>query len=357
MKEKLITVSFVFVIGGFFLWNFIAPDQEVSWSERRTYQTFPEITWSTIQNKDAMDAMERYALDQFVLRDAFRSLKAHVVFDVLKQLDNNKILIKDNSIFKSEYPNNEDSINHFIEKMNQLKEKYLLNNKVYYSIIPDKNYYLDDSTYLNLDYESLYQTVMDNMNDMEYIELRDVLSLEDYYRTDTHWRQEKLQKVVKRLGSRLGFEGDVTYTEKKYAPFYGVYYGQAALQLKPDDLIYLENEELKQVIVTNYEKENVLYNIDKLGSMDSYDVFLSGATPLVTIQNPNQTNGRELIIFRDSYASSLAPLLISSYSKITLIDLRYMATKAMENLVTFENQDVLILYSTLLVNNSGSIKD
>lgn len=269
MREKLITFSFVLVIGGFFVWNLVSPDKDVSSSERRTYQTFPKITWDSIQNKDFMDALDRYTLDQFVLRDAFRSLKAHVVFDVLKQLDNNKIIVKDSFIFKSEYPMNTHSIQRFIQKMNQLKQIYLKNNKVYYSIIPDKNYYFSDSTYLNLDYHDLYQTVINSMNDMEYIELRDVLSLEDYYRTDTHWRQERLQKVVKRLGNDMGFEIHSHYIEKKYTPFYGVYYGQAALQLPPDDLIYLENEELKQVIVSNYEKENVVYNTDKLGSLDS----------------------------------------------------------------------------------------
>ena len=357
MKEKLITFSFIIVIEGFFLLNLIVPDKDVSWSERRTYQTFPKITIENILNKNVMSELDHYVLDQFVFRDEFRSLKAHVVFDVLKQLDNNKIFIKDDIIFKSEYPNNIESINRFIQKMTDLNKDYLKTNKVYYSIIPDKNYYLNDSIYLNLDYDSLYQMVINGMEDMEYIELRDVLSLDDYYRTDTHWRQEKLEKVVKRLGNQMGFQIKTTYTEKSYEPFYGVYYGQSALKIKPDKLNYLENEELKQVIVNHYNKENVIYNTSKLGSMDSYDIFLSGATPLVTLENPKQQNGKELIIFRDSYGSSLAPLLISAYHKITLIDLRYMNINAMKNMVKFDNQDVLILYSTLLVNNSSSIKD
>lgn len=357
MKEKIITFSFIAVIVFFFLCNLLTPDKKVSWSERRYYQSFPDITFLKIQNKEVMNDFDKYALDQFILRDVFRSLKAHVVFDLLRQLDNHQIFVKDNMIFKIEYPNNESSIKKFIEKMQNVDEKYLTNNKVYYSIIPDKNYYLNNSFSLNLDYDALYQTVRKGLSNMEYIELRDVLSLSDYYRTDTHWRQEKLSKVVKRLGEHMKFQINETYEEKHYKPFYGVYYGQSALQLEPDDLIYLENEKLKQVIVENYEKENVLYNKDKLGSMDSYDVFLSGATPLVTIENPNQTSGKELIIFRDSYGSSLAPLLTPAYSKITLIDLRYMTSKIMESLVTFQNQDVLILYSTMLVNNSASIKD
>ena len=357
MKDKIITYSFILVIEGFFLLNLWIPDQKISFSERRDYQTFPQLTWDSIHSKDWMNDFDRYTLDQFAFRDSFRSLKAHVVFDVFHNLDNNKIFVKDDIIFKSEYPINEGSIQRFIQKMNTLKNKYLKNNKVYYSIIPDKNYYLKDSTHLNLDYGQLYDMVINGLQDMEFIDLRDTLSLNDYYRTDTHWRQERLLPVAQKLGNQMGFAINTSYQERKYAPFYGVYYGQSALKLPPDELIYLENEELKQAIVTSYEGDNLLYNTSKLGSMDSYDVFLSGATPFITIENPSKTNEKELIIFRDSFGSSLTPLLISAYSKITLVDLRYMNTKVMEEFITFENQDVLILYSTLLVNNSVSIRD
>ena len=61
-------------------------------------------------------------------------------------------------------------------------------------------------------------------------------------------------------------------------------------------------------------------------------------------------------IFRDSFASSLAPLLIEGYSKITLIDIRYMRSKDIEKYVKIENQEVLFLYSTLVLNNSSILK-
>ena len=357
MREKLITFSFIAVIGGFFLWNVFVPDTLVSNSERRKLQKFPEITWEQVQNKNVMNAFDRYTLDQFVLRDSFRSLKAHIVLDGLQMLDFNQFFIKNDVIYKSEYPNNEESIKRFISKLSTIQNKYLTGNKVYYSIIPDKSYYVDDTTYLLLDYDALYNQVISGLSHMEFIDLRDVLSIQDYYRTDTHWREENLEKVVSTLGNHMGFTINTSYEENKYEPFYGVYYGQAAVKMRPDELVYLTNDELEQVIVTNYEKNSVLYDIKKLGSMDSYDVFLGGATPLVTIENPNQTNEKELIIFRDSFGSSLVPLLVPAYSKITLIDLRYITTNKMEELVTFENQDVLFLYSTLLVNDSSSLRD
>ena len=90
--------------------------------------------------------------------------------------------------------------------------------------------------------------------------------------------------------------------------------------------------------------------------MDKYDLFLSGATPIIQIRNKNATTDKELIIFRDSFGSSISPLFTEAYSKITLVDIRYIATSLISNYIEFKNQDILFLYSTLVINESGSLK-
>ena len=72
----------------------------------------------------------------------------------------------------------------------------------------------------------------------------------------------------------------------------------------------------------------------------------------MTIKNPNAENDRKLVIFRDSFASSFAPLLSENYSEIVLIDLRYIMSDMVREYVDFENADVLFMYSTRLINNS-----
>ena len=74
------------------------------------------------------------------------------------------------------------------------------------------------------------------------------------------------------------------------------------------------------------------------------------------MRRSNATVSAQLIIFRDSYGSSLAPLLMSDYEKIVLIDTRYIAPELIKDYVKFEGSDVLIIYSTLLVNSSSTIK-
>jgi hypothetical protein len=87
--------------------------------------------------------------------------------------------------------------------------------------------------------------------------------------------------------------------------------------------------------------------------LDAYDVFLSGASALLVIENPNASSDKELVIFRDSFGSSITPLLIDSYSKIIMIDTRYVPYEYLEQFIEFNaEQDVLFLYSTLVINSS-----
>lgn len=69
----------------------------------------------------------------------------------------------------------------------------------------------------------------------------------------------------------------------------------------------MTNDSIKEAIVDNYEysgedrSSQRVYPAEKLFGIDSDDVFLSGATPFVQIENPKNNSGKELIIFSDSY--------------------------------------------------------
>ena len=354
MKNKILVISFLIIIYGFFFLNIFISDLDISKSERRKLQEFPEISINNIFNKDFMNEFDDYSVDQFAFRDLFRNIKASYSFNLLGMLDNNGYFEKDGVLYNNLYPINKKSIDSFINKIKILNDNFDLSNNVYISIIPDKNYYLDDSKYLRIDYDYLYERV--KTIPYRFIDLRNVLSINDYYRTDTHWRQERLENVVFTINKSMGNKTTFNYKENKYSPFYGVYYGQAALNVKPDELIYLTNDVLDQVIVEDLEGNNKLYDIDSLDGMDSYDVFVGGATPLVKITNPNSKTDKELILFRDSFGSSIAPLLIENYKSITLVDMRYMNINLLKEKVEFKNKDILILYSTLIINDSSTLK-
>ena len=99
-----------------------------------------------------------------------------------------------------------------------------------------------------------------------------------------------------------------------------------------------------------------VYDLDKAGGRDPYELFLSGSLSLLRLENPGNPDGRELIIFRDSFASSLTPLMIEGYSSITLVDIRYLPSARLGSVLDFHGQDVLFLYSVPVLNNSDTLK-
>ena len=77
---------------------------------------------------------------------------------------------------------------------------------------------------------------------------------------------------------------------------------------------------------------------------------------MLTIENPDYNGTKELIVFRYSYGSSLIPLLVTGYSKVRVVDTRYISPKLLNQYIEFKDQDVLFMYSTLIINNSTTLK-
>ena len=338
------------------------PEKQMSDTERRPLAQFPDISGKTILNGSFMEKFEDYSLDQFPLRDGFRTLKSLFHTRLLGQKDNNGIYLHEGFAAKQEYPLNKASLAHAASRFSYLQQKYLTDSKAFFAIVPDKGYYLaEESGHLAMDYEELFRYFREELPWAEQIDLRDALSLEDYYRTDTHWRQEKLLPAAETLCNVMGITEpkDEDFTETKVdRPFYGVYYGQAALPMEPDTMVLLESDLLKNCAVYDHESGKTLsiYDESKLEAKDLYEIFLSGPRGLLTIENPAGKPGKELLVFRDSFGSAMIPLFLNDYETVTVIDIRYLQIDLLDRFVDFHGQDVLFLYSTLVLNNSETIK-
>ena len=361
--KNIVTVSAAALfLGGFSLWSVIAPDNDISTSERRKLEKFPEIKYESIMDGSFMSKFESYTLDQFPLRDRFRTLKSITAFYALGQMDNNDIYIREGAAAKIEYPMKEDSLTHAAERFSFVYEKFIKGkgNNVYLSIVPDKGYFLADKYgFPSMDYDKFVETLRGKMEFAQYIDIMQTLEASDYYATDTHWRQEKLIETAKHLAKEMGVELNGEYTVNKLdKPFYGVYYGQSALPLPSEEIYYLTNPLFEDCRVFDFEsnKEISVYDMEKGNGMDPYELFLSGSRSLITIENPNASTDKQLVIFRDSFGSSISPLLVEGYSKITLVDIRYILPQMLPRFIDFTNQDVLFLYSTSVLNNSETIK-
>ena len=380
MTKKIRAIGAAVVAG---LWliltgfTWFSSDQVYSFSERSYLDKFPELSVENILEKgdnSFMSEFNSYTLDQFPLRDTFRQLKALFHLYALNQSDNNDKYIHDGYIAEMALLN-ETVFQKNLASIQRIYEKYLKDAKncnVYMAVIPDKNYYLaGPSSHMSLDYTDLFGRVEANAPWATHISLLDKLDVTDFYRTDTHWRQEKLLDVAQKVANAMGNQGpekeDFT-VQKLEDTFYGVYYGQIALPVAGEDMFLLRSDVLDNCLVSYDGAEAVkgVYDWDRSkvelvakpnGGYnvygDMYEVFLSKESGKIVIENPNATTDKELVVFRDSFGRSFIPLLVQDYAKVTILDTRWIAggTYMLNNHITFENQDVLFLYSALVLNS------
>ena len=263
---------------------------------------------------------------------------------------------------------NESGLTANINKINNICNKYLSGSNIYFAMIPNKEYYLNNDMGSSNEFFEIEGFIKPKLNqEISYIELYDTLNLDCYYKTDMHWKQEDISGVVEKISQAMNLKDENNasndeneYEEKSLGDFYGSYYTEISNNnIQPDELKYLTNSMIENCVVYNTEKEaeEKVYNLDRVNETNNkYDLFLSGAAAIQRIDNNEINNGKKLILFRDSFGSSIAPLLIGYYEEILLVDIRYVNSEFLDNYIDFdeyENQDVLFLYNTRVINKSG----
>lgn len=365
-KDRLMCILFALLFAGGFLLCLFLPKNKYSESERRMLSPMPELSVQGIWSGRFMSGFEDYAVDSFPFRGFLRSVKALTAFHVFSRQDNNGIYVSEGYLASMEYPMDEASLARAAERFRYICGKYLTeDNQVYLSVIPDKNCFLaKESGHLSMDYADFEKQMEERADFAQYISISDLLEREDFYKTDTHWRQERIMDVVRRLALAMGTTLSGEYeTHRLGQDFYGAYYGQAALPFAPDELLYVTGEDIRGCQVYDWQNQREIPVYDVAGfdgpgaaGRDLYEIFLSGPLSLLTVKNPNAGTDKRLVMFRDSFGSSIAPLLASGYAQIDLVDIRYIHPDHLGQFIDFDGCDVLFLYSTLVLNHSDTMK-
>ncbi len=358
--QKALIALFAAILLCFTTAHFLMPDNDLSHAERRRLSKAPSFSVQALFSGDFAISVEEYMDDQFPMREGFRKLKALSEKYVFFRRDINGFFQLDSGIYKLEYPLKPKQVHLAVSKINAQIDAHPEAGKVYYSIIPDRAYFVArQNGYPSMDYGSMLDIMQESVKGI-YIDIFDVLSLSDYYRTDSHWRQEAILPVAETLCKAMGaaYPSADAFTPVYVGDFRGVLAAQSALPVKPDKLYIMESNEIKNSLVTGAELDGTMpiYSSDKFTGMEPYDIYLSGAQAVITIDNPKTDTDKELVIFRDSFGSSLSPLLIGSYRSITLVDLRYIMGDRVSDYVDFEGADLLFLYSTTLLNTGGILR-
>lgn len=367
MKGKYKQIGGIFFVSILFVGMFMGillPDKLVSNTERRKLAQMPELSWESIMDNEYSDSLEIYLLEQFPGRDVFRMMKAEFDTRILRKSDSSGYAKIETHLFQIRTSEEEEQIQRAGELFQNITATYFEEANVYYSIVPDKNYFVDSLPCY--DYQNTAKILAETFVMGTEIELWDHLELDDYYHTDLHLKQDASIPLANQLLDRMGRGGTTVFEYEMVLAteeFYGGYAANSAYYVQPDMLYYMENDIIRDATVYDYETGSMMevYTLEKLEEMDDYDIFLGGARALLTIRNTQVENGRRLILFRDSFGSSIAPLLLNGYEEIILIDLRYVsADYAMHTVRETQGDvdvdDVLFLLNIESLYNSNAFK-
>ncbi len=362
IKNIAVTLTFVLFIATAVVLCALQAGTPLTYSsvEKRPMALFPtNVTWQSIIDKTSIEQFDDFTVDQFPMREFFRSIKAHFALNVLGLKENNGYAIENGWIAEIKSSFNQQYLDYSLGRLSYICDRYLSEHdkNAYLAIIPDKNYYFAKNYgYPCPDYDALIKQAKEQLPSLEYIDLFDVLTLEDYYKTDWHWDQSKLTGVVDLLNDRMNVSNRFAnnYEYHTLSPFYGGYHDQSALYPAPETLTYLTNDVINACTVYDYATGETtgVYVMELFESETSYDFFLSGMKGLQRIDNPLATTDDELIVFRDSFGSSILPLIAQAYQTVYVVDIRNVMPAALGTLIDFSGKDVLFLFSTTVLDSN-----
>lgn len=274
-----------------------------------------------------------------------------------------EVYVYDGYAVSTEAGYDQKSLDYAARKFRQLYDSYLTGNAghIYLSVIPDKGIFTEPPEgYTPASAQETAEALLAQLDFVQYADIAPLLTLEDYYRTDPHWRQERLIATAQTLAQAMGVPLMGDFQENAVdAPFYGAYADKVGEPLTADTLRYLTGEVLDACTVYDYETERqeTLYDLPAVDTDTPYDLYLQGSRSLLRIDSPLAATDKTLVVFRDSFGSSLLPLLAESYRTVYAVDIRYLSSQLLGRFLTLDgSEDVLFLYSTMVLQNSRTLK-
>lgn len=353
IKEyPLLIMVCVFLTGMFILYQ-CKPDTSFSDMENRYLTKRPAVTVKGLADGTYMQEFETYTDEQIPFRTPLIQLKAVMERLLLKDENNGIILGSEGYLFEKvlhtdeQLYKNEAILENFIESTNQTVYAAIAPNacELFPELVPDGAPHIDQKKEITAFYDQL-----SNIENCRVVDLEAALSEHRkeqlYYRTDHHWTTQGAYFAYEEICRQMGSTPvDLSTLSAHQVPdFYGTLYAKyKGFGVEPDTITYYDIPIVS--LVSSVGTKDSLYDMDKTKIYDKYAMFLYGNDGVCTIQAENAGNGKELVVFKDSYANCLIPFLTYQYDTITIVDLRYFGDSVKELLQKSKSADILLLYN------------
>lgn len=366
----VIAVAFAAFLALHTLLFLVTPDLELSENENRTLQQRPKLTLSALADGSYMKKFETYLTDQFPNRDGLISFHSFFATLTGHREENGVYLGRRGFLFEKQTPLNEDvlqkttdAINTFLEREKHAKSAMIL--------APNSSYVLQKYMPYHLHEDDQKQQLTAVKNALQgdkfswisvlkaYEKVEDPTTL--YYRTDHHWTTLAAQRAFLSLSSKweLGAKSSQFTMEPVSDRFSGTLassYGERKIH----DVLYVcAPKKANGTYTVSYPTQGKVtasvFDTSKLEQKNQYEVFLGGNFDKIEITTTAESEDT-LLLFKDSFANCLIPMLTPYFSKIVVIDPRYFSDSLGDVLEDTDFTHVLFVYNlnTFLADKSLS---
>lgn len=365
----LFNLSFFMIILFMGFYSFIMPDLDFSEKENRVLAKAPEFTVQGLVDGSFMKNFEEYLTDQFPLRDHAIYVKSYVDRLLGKKEENGAYIGKDGFLFDSQTPYQEEKMSETVKAINDFVKANPEINTVF-ALSPNSSCIYGEKLPEHLSFESQQESIgkFYSLLDEAIFTVDTVSALNEakkeaqvFYKTDHHWTTRGAFSVFCQLQEPLNFS-----VNKEDYEFFNVSnkfkgtLGSKVTSVNSADNVEIclpKNSEGSFFIDFYGEKEKsaTFFYQDKLKQNNKYEVFLGGNYSKLSVTTTLEGD-RKLLVIKDSYANCLLPMLTPYFTKILVLDPRYMTESVETVMQEDEFTDLLFLYNANTLFEDSSLK-
>ena len=346
-------------------WLFF-PKKTFSEAERRYLAEAPKLSEQKLSDWTYDDAVETYLADQMPLRNALVGTDAYVTLFSGRQVSAEIYMDRDGYLVEAPTDFDEVELDRRLSRIARLGETTGLTPRLL--IVPSAGYIRSDRLPKTL--AALYRdadalSAIAQKQGVSLVPIAERFRKEGqgwYYRTDHHWTAEGAYAAYTAYMQSAGHEPlpyDAFYhhTVKGY---YGSTRSRSALWLTKPDTITVD-EPIEGSFTVTFSDDTEIYTslffYEHLREYDWYPLFLDGNHPVTVIENNDAApDAPVLLLVKDSFGNTLAPLLAPSCQTIVMVDPRYYKQSVSDLAAQYGATELLFCYSLERISTDLNLK-
>ena len=366
MKKKAIAIFAVFiaVLTVLSLLTFLIPAKDFSDNENRVLAQMPELTLDSVLDGSFQEGLADFLSDQVPGRDFWIRTNT-AMKKLLGQKEINGVYLGTDGYYFQAFTEESFSASR-ITAVFALIEQFAGKQQIPVDlmIVPTPGAVLSDKLPANApfyDADAMWQKLMAATPSCGFVDLRQsfasaAANTQLYYRTDHHWTTQGAYLAYTQYCQAMGLTAKTEEElgiSKVSDSFLGTIYSKTLDSAAKAEEIWAATNIPQVTVTVDGQKTGSIYAPEFLEKKDQYAYFFGGNFGKVEISTGN-ANGKHLLVFKDSFANSLLPMLLSEYETITMLDLRYFGGNVAQTVAESGATQILFLYEmTNLLTDTG----